>query len=504
MKRLNFQAVVDQWGRGFFFGGLLLLGLALVDDYGLSWDEPRSRLNGYVTASYLFRGDPTLFTYEDRQYGPVFEVALFGVEKLTGLTDSRSIYLTRHRLTFLLFWAGVIAFYRLAWIFLGNRLWGLIAAGFLVVSPRIFAHAFYNSKDIPVMVLFIVSGLTFAYYLQKPQMKRLLLHALSCALLVDIRIVGIVAPLLTSGVLLAQAIGNKKSQNLLHLGVLAGSFGGLTVLFWPWLWTNPLGHFWQAFELMRAFPWERTVLYWGTNYLARDLPWHYLPVWIALSTPLLYLGGFFVGLMVVVSTLVRKPEKESLLWWIVGWLLIPFAAVLVLRPILYDGWRQLFFVYPALLLVAVAGLKWLGEKVKRQWVIIGVILVGVWGPLSFMVRSHPHEYLYFNLLAKRLGVTQTFELDYWGLSYRAGLEYILATDPKDKILVFVLDEPGRTNAYLLPSTERSRLAYTDNQDQADYFITNHRWLPDGLERGKVVHSLVVDTGEVMTVYRLEK
>jgi hypothetical protein len=504
MKQSFLRSLLAKWGIRLFFVGVLGVGLVLVDDYGLSWDEPRSRLNGYVTANYLLRGDPTLFTYEDRQYGPVFEVVLFSVEKIVGLTDSRAIYLVRHGLTFLVFWAGVVAFYHLARIFLKSRLWGWVAATFLLFSPPIFAHAFYNSKDIPLLVLFIVSGLTFAYYLQKPQVKRLLFHSLSCALLVDIRIVGIVAPLLTGGVILAQVIGSKKRQNVLHLGILAGSFGGLTVLFWPWLWSNPLGHFWQAFALMRAFPWERTVLYWGTNYLARELPWHYLPVWIALSTPLLYLGGFSLGLSPVIREVVRGPQKAGLTWWVLGWLLVPLIAIMVVRPVLYDSWRQAFFLYPALVLIACAGLQWLKQKASSCWLVAGLLIVGILEPLGFMVKNHPHEYVFFNLLAKPLAASHQFELDYWGLSYRQGLEYILATDARDKIRVLVLDEPGRTNAYLLPKSARNRLIFTDSPDTADYGMTAHRWQTGNPPAGVKVYSLMVNAAEIMTVYRLEQ
>lgn len=503
MKQLSLRSALEKWGTTLFFIGVLLVGLVLVDDYGLSWDEPRSRLNGYVTANYLLRNDPTLFTYEDRQYGPVFEVALFGAEKLVGLTDSRAIYLVRHGLTFLLFWIGAVAFYHLARILLMSRLWGLVAAIFLLLSPRIFAHAFYNSKDIPVMVMFILSALTFTHYWEKPGSKRLLVHALACALLVDIRIVGVIAPILTAGILLARGEREKKRQTSLHLGMFFASIGGLIVLFWPWLWTNPLGHFRQAFELMRSFPWERAVLYWGSDYLARNLPWHYLPVWIGISTPLLYLGSFFIGFTVVVSKLIHKPKKETLSWWIVGWLLLPLVAVLVLRPVLYDGWRQLFFIYPALLLVAASGLQWLDKKMNAHWLVIGLILMGMLEPLGFIVKNHPHEYVFFNLLSKRLAATRQFELDYWGLSYRQGLEYILATDRRDKVRVFVSDEPGRTNAYLLPEPERNRLVFTDTPNKADYGMTTYRWQTDSSVSGTKVYSLVVDTAEIMTVYRLE-
>ena len=106
----------------------------------------------------------------------------------------------------------------------------------------------------------------------------------------------------------------------------------------------------------------------------------------------------------------------------------PLLAVIGLHSVLYDGWRQLYFVYPAFLLLAVRGwvavVRW---HLHRPWwpralyVSTALCLLGT---ASQMVRDHPLQNVYFNLLAEP-AVDQRFELDYWGVGYRKDLEYII-------------------------------------------------------------------------------
>src|SRR5437899_310360 len=93
-----------------FFGLLLLLGLLVYDDYGVSWDEQTNQMNGVISAVYvsklLFPGliksastlsyFPELHQYLDKDYGIFFEIFAFGLERALHLSDVRSLYLMRH------------------------------------------------------------------------------------------------------------------------------------------------------------------------------------------------------------------------------------------------------------------------------------------------------------------------------------------------------------------------------------------------------------------------
>ena len=92
---------------------LLLVGLGLYSDFGVSWDEPVQREYGRKVSTSMWSMVTRLLADRHRVYGPVFEVLLYSVERGLGIEDSRDVYLTRHLVTFAMFGVGVAFFYLL-------------------------------------------------------------------------------------------------------------------------------------------------------------------------------------------------------------------------------------------------------------------------------------------------------------------------------------------------------------------------------------------------------
>ena len=124
--------------------------------------------------------------------------------------------------------------------------------------------------------------------------------------------------------------------------------------------------------------------------------------------------------------------------------------------------------------------------------------------IQFMIRYHPHQHIYANILAgkdmRRAKVN--FALDYWGLSYRNALEYILKNDKSDIIKVYVANVPGRNNAAILPSEDRKRIEYVDSIDEAKYFLSNYRRHKGEYPYENEYYSLRINEVKYMVVYRL--
>ena len=89
-----------------------------------------------------------------------------------------------------------------------------------------------------------------------------------------------------------------------------------------------------------------------------------------------------------------------------------------------------------------------------------------------ITRDHPHQQVYFSILPPSFSQTH-FDLDYWGLSYRQGLEWVLAHDPATVIRVSVaVPQPPvevpygehllYMNSLILPPADRARLRFTDD------------------------------------------
>jgi hypothetical protein len=300
---------------------------------------------------------------------------------------------------------------------------------------------------------------------------------------------------------------------------------GLIILFWPILWHNPIEEIINGFENMSHFSWPSYVLYKGTFFLAKNLPRDYIPIWILISTPFIQLGGFVLGVLGLVIVAIRfvkanflKPFRaylgglmsDSLAWLaIVGWLVLPLATVIILHSVVYDGWRQMYFIYPSLLLIAVFGMKmvyeWLSGYSIALKTLAGVILAaGLLEPLIFAIQYHPHENVYFNLLAgDPATLRQRFDQDYWGLSYKQGIDYILSHDSSRKIDLYVADFPGEEYInYMLPQEPKPRV-FLRSPKNSDYFITVFRYHPEDYTTGEEYYSVSVRGVKIMAVYKLK-
>jgi hypothetical protein len=96
--------------------------------------------------------------------------------------------------------------------------------------------------------------------------------------------------------------------------------------------------------------------------------------------------------------------------------------------------------------------------------------------LIWMIKNHPYQNVYFNKLAGK-NFYKSYEMDYWGLSNYAALNYIVKNDSKKtKVAHF-----GTTDLFIsqifLEKKYRNQISLTDNIKDADYIINNYRnWL----------------------------
>lgn len=512
----------------FFFAAFLFVGIAIFRDYGIPCDETYQRYNGIKAARYIVKQDPEYFTFEGKYYGVAFDILCVAIEKTLNLTDdSRAVYFMRHLLTFLLFYTGVFFFYLLAKYNFASWKMGLLGSLFLILSPRIFADAFYNSKDLPFLSIFIMSIYTLVMYLDnKASLKAAILHALACAFLIGTRVAGIIVPFFTVVFLVADWLitrppitnGKKACANFLLYSSFLIFF---TTLSWPILWKKPLYHFIGAFREMSHFPLtEGTVIYYLGNYIkVTSLPWHYIPVWIAVTTPLVFIFCFFAGCLIAIKQLLKNPirfylyKRNALIF--IMWVFLPLFAVIAFKSVLYNGWRHMFFIYPGILMLALAGLAALFKFIKMKFpgkrhlflnsVLIAIMAANLINVAKFMIKNHPYQNIYFNILAgsSAQNIEKNFELDYWGLSYRKALEYILKNDPDKMVKVFIAACPQEAASFILSKDEQGRLRCLSSPDEAKYLLSSYWGLREGYPYQDEYYSLKIEGTKVVAVYRLK-
>jgi hypothetical protein len=121
-----------------------------------------------------------------------------------------------------------------------------------------------------------------------------------------------------------------------------------------------------------------------------------------------------------------------------------------------------------------------------------------------MVKYHPYQNVYFNILAGKnmVEIKNNFELDYWGLSYRQALEYILKKDMDKTIKICVANFPGMLNAKILTPNDLLRLAYVEKPEEAKYFLSNYRWHKEEYLYKEEYYSKKVGGVRIMVVYKM--
>lgn len=536
-------------GKQLIFGCLFMilfffLQNAIVNDYGVHWDEYNNQGFGYYWVNHiitLVTGNEPLHLEEthsehDVIHGPFFEMFLllvcnYGFQ----VSEPNEIIETRHFLVSLTFLLGNICLYILTLHYFRDWRLGLLGNILLICNPRIFAHSFYNSVDIPFLCFYIFNLYSFSLLLKKNSSAITIIHAMLSAMLIDIRLVGAIIPCITILFLLFEIIFNSRSSkvrwSIIRTAILYLLFLVVfTIIFWPYLWQNPIEGIWTAITTTTKINWDGKVLFCGQFLNATNLPRTYLPVWMIISIPIGFLSLFFMGcatssfiLFAGIRTTIRsrspfntlricyKKHRYRLLPITVFF--APFILVIISKPIIYDSWRHLFFLYPPMCLVMLYGVRdfigFINHKctIKHakavRYVFILLISISIINTIMFMIDSHPFQQVFFNRIAGRdlKEISTQFELDYWGLSYRKGLEYLLNHDSHSIIVVYDTNLPIRTNAMILPTEQRKRLRFDKNLKNCKYFITNFRNnSPPPNSIG--IFFVEIDGGKLLGVYRI--
>ena len=406
---------------------------------------------------------------------------------------------------------------------------GLLAATFLILSPRIFADAFYNSKDLVFLSVFAIAMNTTIAFVIRPSWKTALFHALACAIAIDTRLMASLIPLVTIGIIFIKAI--KQELNIkalaLYLTVFMGACIGFTILLWPFLWDAPLANFLQAFANMAKFRWAPNFLFRGELVNAAHLPWYYLPIWISISTPIFYLGLFAIGsiktMLELLSNNVKLWSNQNQLQDLIFLSLFfgPILAIILLHSTLYNAWRHVYFVYPAFILIAVQGFVVLQSIFKvriLRFILFGVLTASISNTLFWMIKNHPLQNIYFNSLAKNWD--KRFEVDYWGLSNKPALDKILKASKEDRFKAW----PGRgyqwpggwqlpyiQNLKILTPEEQKRIETSESYKDADYVIASQQGRQEhnidvfkSKHQYELIDEIIVGNTPVLAIFKYNK
>ena len=454
------------------------IGLATVGNIGISSDERIGIEMVYWNRDLITQNKPIpwLFKYDGTAFN-FFSEAIFQVNKKIGQTlsvnpeqsegNSADNFLKRiqlkHQLTFLTtiiayvsvaIFVGILSGFDYAWI-------GVMA---LALLPRFWGHSYFNFKDIPFAAIFTATSLFGAYliarYVESDQRLQIckdktILSTIAFGLLIGILtgvrfggffILGFV-PISYGLLLLASRRIDRQSLSihLYNVGIgyllIIASWLLSTILLYPSSWSNPIGWILETLTALSKYGWSGSVLFQGEWISAQTLPWFYLPVWFLITTPLISLVTGVGGLIISVKQFSKFSllQQSAFIWLILQGAVIPLLAILR-RSTMYDGLRHFLFVLPVVAVFSAIFITFAlhkAQKLAPRLFLVSLLLVLASNILITMVQLHPYEFVYFNRLAgKPETIKHEFETDYWGLSMRAGMEWLNQNiPPKAKVIV---------------------------------------------------------------------
>ena len=498
-------------------------GVAVLDDYGVGIDEATQRGIAVRNADYVMGDRDALPISHNRFYGLSFEMPLLMAERGLGLRDSRDIYLMRHLFTHLFYIVGGFFCGLLVYRMFGSRWVALLAMLLFLLHPRLYAHSFFNSKDLPFTVMFIIGLYLMHRAFRRDTIGAFALLGVVAGLAVNMRPFALLLP---AAALAMRGLDWWFASNplrrkgiLLTGGVFAGAFLLAVYVSQPYYWENPL-RFFDSLPTLSQHPTVLRQLFQGRVITSDAVPPQYIPVWFGITAPPVALLLGCVGALAICWHGLRSPGlvlrsgELRFLFVALGCLAAPVVVAITLDANIYDEWRHFYFLWGPFCLLAAAGLRWRaggrgselpaarllrgirravvrsqgrsgggasGGGNLRRIVVYGVAVAGLGSMVYAIVSLHPHQQVYFNLLVNRAAADALGQRYDMGptAAYRQGIEYLLEQYPDDILYL----PSGGIHRKIFPAAERGWIDVPDNRP-ADFYIgasqkRELRGMPDG-------------------------
>ena len=151
------------------------------------------------------------------------------------------------------------------------------------------------------MSLFIIGLYTAINFLENKNIRSAAIFALISSLLINLRILGLFLPILIVSFYTINLFSNKNNVKkalvpLVFFLVLTPIF---LILFWPYLWEDPIDHFINIIKNLSEHNLQIYNYYLGHYIFSENPPWHYSLIWILISTPIFYTALFIIGFLFV-------------------------------------------------------------------------------------------------------------------------------------------------------------------------------------------------------------
>lgn len=503
---------ISKYAALVFFVILVITHLGIINDYGATWDFHfhffgGGHLLGYswqqLEARALPYVEPDPRNAWSLPYGPLMSIppvaSFLYFYKILHLLPADSAY----NLPIILWGiAGIAIVYFFLKEALSSRI-SILAALFLALTPRYFGDMHNNMKDIPSAVVFALNIWLLWRLVNRKRLIDLFLAVAAFAVAFNVKINSIYIPivfiawiLVTRGgvsirsIITALAAKNvwrkkdsdfddartsahrlaRKKENFTTTSTLLPYIFWYIILapiaaylLWWFFWPNPIAQLDHAYRTFAIGTNNIEVILNSKWYCSGStVPWYY-PFWyLTITTPLPILILFFIGLI----GLIRHIRPIGILLSL--WLFLPLTRYLFPNIGVIDGVRHFEEVLFPIAAIAAIGL----DRIRPIGLMRLISLICVFFLGFTLFLYHPYQIAYFNeLVGGARGAFGKYDLDYWGTSQKAAVEWVNTHAPQHATvhIVMAADVAG---TYLRPDllTNLNHLGY----DQSDYVIVLNR------------------------------
>lgn len=444
----------------------LVAAYATQSDYGITWDEAVSDwytgerdLRYYLTfdKKWLDYTQPIDFSMGGRHpelihWGMPWRIMHFGhllssagcyvfFVKLDLLDPAAAHHVPNHLLM-----AGALA----AMFYFIRKRFGIAAAAVasfaMIFQPHWWAHGHFNTKDYPYACLMAFTLLSARRGILNRSAGWIAAASILLGLSGATKLNATLIPLIIAlwypfarydrGSSTAEGGDNlqpKIYSKMFWAAIILSPIIAFIIYFlsWPYLWADPINN------LMKHLDWAMR----RASVSESGVQWKNLAIFVVTLPPAVLLFGLIGSISLIVG-IKRNKNREA------GALLLLWAYLPVLRMALpkmhnFDGVRH--FIEYAIPLGAITGIgavetfRFIASRLDRLKPVLrktAVAAVGIavaipfltWG--ATLIKLHPNELVYFNFLiggakgASEKYKTLGFAGDYWGSSYRQGVDWL--------------------------------------------------------------------------------
>jgi hypothetical protein len=322
---------------------------------------------------------------------------------------------------------------------------GAFAWSLTLATPLWLGMSHVDFKDMPVVagLTLVTAGCILAFVVEPPlraAMVGALLAGSGGAITLGTR-AGALALLgaltsLTAACVIGWGIGSRRVRATVPtLVTCATALVAAAAFTWS---TNPIARIdmvtWlhDAAAVARDYPWDLGTIRVAGRDVHSTVSWWYVPAWLVAQAPVLTfvaVAGGFVALALGLARGWKTLDARTTIP------LVPLTVQGILFPVaivaggarLYDGIRHLLFMIPAVIALAAVGIAFVDRRAgavasRGRTLLAAGLVVVVAASLWASVRWAPYAYAFVNPVAGYDKQGRDWDLDYWGVSAREGVE----------------------------------------------------------------------------------